>query len=188
MNYLAHAYLSRNNTELLVGNFIADHVRGNRFEDYSAGITDGIQLHRQIDTFTDSHERFREAKRVFYNGFERYSGVLVDIFFDHLLARNFAQYSTESLPLFSARVYAVYQAHSHVLPEHSRHFLSYVLRNDVYTAYASLEGIERVLFHLSQRINKQVQLHDAVKVFHQSEKQLEALFRLFFADALQQFR
>ena len=97
MNYLAHAFLSDNNTDLLVGNFIADHLRGNDFKNFSPQIIEGIYLHRKIDSFTDAHLSFKASKRLFYNGCERYSGILIDIYFDHLLAVNFANYSSTSL-------------------------------------------------------------------------------------------
>lgn len=184
MNYLAHAFLSGRDEGLLVGNFIADHIRGNHFESYDPKIVEGIRLHRQIDTFTDAHPKFREAKRVFYKGFERYSGVLVDIFFDHLLAKNLKNYTTETLPELAARVYAVYQKNRSLLPGHSSGFLDYVLQNNIYVAYADIAGIERVLFHLSHRINKSVHLDEAVLLFNQSEELMEQLFRDFFLDIL----
>lgn len=187
MNYLAHAFLSGKDEGLLVGNFIADHMRGNHLEAYAPAVVEGIRLHRRIDVFTDAHPRFREAKRVFYNGFERYSGVLVDIFFDHLLARNFKTYSVETLPDLAARVYAVYQNYRPLLPGHSSGFLDYVLKNNIYVAYADISGIERVLFHLSHRINQAVQLDDAVQLFNRSESRMEELFREFFEDALDEF-
>src|SRR5688572_18797949 len=113
MNYLAHAFLSNNDKDLLVGNFIADHIRGNKYEIYSEEIISGIKLHRNIDTFTDAHHLFKESKRVFYNGFEKHSGILVDIYFDHLLAKNFEKYSSQSLSDFSQQVYRIYSEYQH---------------------------------------------------------------------------
>ena len=83
MNYLAHAFLSNNDRDLLIGNFIADHLRGNDFKDHKPEIIEGIYMHRKIDTFTDSHPNFKASKRLFYNGYERYSGILIDIYFDY---------------------------------------------------------------------------------------------------------
>lgn len=184
MNYLAHAFLSNNDQDLLVGNFIADHLRGNHFEGYNKKIIEGIHLHRRIDTFTDSHPLFKSAKRVFYNGFEKYSGVLVDIYFDHLLAKNFNRYSEIPLKLFSEKVYAVYRQHIDILPPHSSGFLEYVLKNNIYTAYGSQEGIEKVLFHLSHRLNHNIRLDHSIQLFQENELLLDGYFDLFFKEAV----
>ena len=85
MNYLAHAFLSNNDSNLLIGNFIADHLRGNDFKNYSPQIIEGIHLHRKIDSFTDSHLNFKASKRLFYIGYERYSGILIDIYLISLI-------------------------------------------------------------------------------------------------------
>jgi acyl carrier protein phosphodiesterase len=119
MNYLAHAFLSAHNKELLVGNFIADHIKGQQFQTYSQGIIEGILMHRQIDTFTDAHANFKTCKKIFYNGFERYSGVLVDMYFDHLLAKNFENHTNKSLGLFAENVYEVYTDYEALMPEKS---------------------------------------------------------------------
>jgi acyl carrier protein phosphodiesterase len=187
MNYLAHAFLSNNNKDLLIGNFIADHVRGNHFENYPEEIVKGIYLHRQIDTFTDAHPLFKASKRLFYEGFEKYSGVLVDIYFDHLLARDFETYSIVPLKQFSKTVYDIYQQSQSLLPQHSSNFLDYVLKNDIYTSYSLLEGIERVLFHLSQRINHQVRLDQSIPLFSAHEKELQQNFDSFFKEAMAEF-
>ncbi|MBX3164721.1 MAG: DUF479 domain-containing protein [Bacteroidetes bacterium] len=182
MNYLAHAFLSNNNKGLLVGNFIADHIRGNNFENFSPEIIEGIRLHRKIDAFTDTHPEFKNAKRIFYKDFEKYSGVLIDIYFDHLLAKNFEQHSKVVLPDFSQQVYSVYKENETILPVGSSRFLGYVLKNNIYTAYADVNGIEKVLFHLSHRINHNVRLDFSVETFEEHETQLQAAFDNFFAD------
>lgn len=187
MNYLAHSYLSNNDPGLLVGNFIADHIHGNHFEHLPALVIEGIKLHRQIDAFTDSHPKFKESKRFFYKDFEKYSGILVDIYFDHLLAKNFSLYTGQNLEGYSAGVYTVYQQQKAYLPKSSAGFLEYVLKNNIYNAYASTEGIETVLFHLSHRINHGVFLNKSMPVFLENETQLRQNFELFFDDARRLF-
>ena len=187
MNYLAHAFLSNNNTDLLIGNFIADHLRGNDFKNYSPQIIEGIYLHRRIDTFTDVHPNFKAAKRIFYNGFERYSGVLVDIYFDHLLAKNFSNYSKIPLKEFCDIVYNIYSESKHLFPKSSSNFLDYVLKNNIYYEYSSVAGIEKVLFHLSHRIKHGVMLNQSVEIFKEHEMELQENFEIFFNNALKQF-
>ncbi|MCC6370003.1 MAG: DUF479 domain-containing protein [Bacteroidia bacterium] len=187
MNYLAHALLSNNNTELLIGNFIADHLRGNDFGNYSQGIVEGIYLHRRIDTFTDAHPLFKASKRIFYKGFEKHSGILVDIYFDHLLAKNFQNFHHQALPQFAEVVYGAYSSHQHLLPQSSSRFLDYVLKNNIYSAYATAQGIEQVLFHLSQRIKHQVRLDESLKLFTEAESELQNNFSVFFSEAQVEF-
>ncbi len=187
MNYLAHAFLSNNNKDLLIGNFIADHLRGNDFKDYAPGIIEGIYLHRKIDAFTDAHPDFKASKRIFYNGFERYSGVLIDIYFDHLLAKNFYEYSSVALKDFCDTVYTVYSENQHLLPKSSSNFLDYVLKNNIYYEYSTITGIEKVLFHLSHRIKHGVMLDRSVELFNQHEEELQRHFGIFFKDIMTEF-
>lgn len=187
MNYLAHSFLSNNDHGLLVGNFIADHISGNDFENLPEHIIAGIKLHRKIDVFTDSHQKFKESKRIFYNGYEKYSGILIDIYFDHLLAKNYSVFSDISLSDYSEKVYDIYSTHQELLPESSKHFLKYVLSNNIYTAYAQKEGIQKVLFHLSHRINHGIQLDRSIDLFINNETQLKNNFEDFFNDALKEF-
>jgi acyl carrier protein phosphodiesterase len=187
MNYLAHALLSAHSDELLVGNFIADHVRNQELSRYSPGIVKGIRMHRAIDTFTDAHPAFRSAKRFFYDGFEKHSGILVDIYFDHLLARDFGAYSEVPLPDFTIKAYEVYSRNQSVFPLHSSRFLQYLIRDNIYVAYAEIKGIERVLAHLSQRIRHEVTLDGSVVLFESHQKEIELLFSRFFADAVEAF-
>ena len=188
MNYLAHALLSSNNEALLIGNFIADHLRGNKFDNLPPNIIEGVKMHRQIDAFTDTHELFKNSKRIFYTKHEKYSGVLIDIYFDHLLAKNFFELADIRLNTFAQKVYGVYNNNKHFLPKSSERFLSYVINNNIYEAYAEKDGITTVLGHLSQRINHVVQLQDSMADFIEHEKILEENFKLFFQEAQQRFR
>jgi acyl carrier protein phosphodiesterase len=187
MNYLAHAFLSNNDKHLLVGNFIADHLRGNDFSAYPEEIIKGIYLHRKIDAFTDAHSAFKNSKRVFYKGFEKYSGILVDIYFDHLLAKDFENFSREPLNTFSKKVYDIYSQHSDLLPKSGSGFLEYVIKNNIYHSYASQQGIETVLYHLSHRINHGIRMDESIHLFRDNEKFLEANFNQLFNDAIKEF-
>lgn len=182
MNYLAHAVLSGFNEEILIGNFIADHVRGNNYSHYSEGIIKGIHLHRQIDSFTDAHPSFKQCKRFFYNGFERYSGVLVDIYFDYLLTQHFQEWQKVELRPFCDYAYSVYSRNEEILPRSSRNFLNYVLENDVYFNYAQIEGIEKVLFHLSHRLKHGIFLNESLTLFTENSNEMRTQFDVFWKD------
>lgn len=187
VNYLAHAFLSNDNSNLLVGNFIADHVRGNQLSMFPSEVIEGIYLHREIDSFTDSHVCFKNSKRFFYKGFEKHSGILVDMYFDYFLAKNFNQYHSLKLPDFTKKVYSVYQQHYSLLPNGSQRFLGYAIQNNIYTAYAQLEGIEKVLNHLSHRIKHNVALDQSIDLFKKHETELQKYFDDFFLEARLKF-
>jgi len=88
LNYLAHAYLSFDQPEIIVGNLISDFVKGKKKFDYPPGIQKGIALHRAIDTFTDSHPATKEAKEVFRPHYRLYAGAFIDVAYDHFLAND----------------------------------------------------------------------------------------------------
>src|SRR5687767_3825559 len=105
MNYLAHAYLSFNIPEIIVGNMISDFVKGKTRYGYTAGVQQGIMLHRQIDSFTDGHPATRKAKTIFHPHYRLYSGALVDVIYDHFLATDVSVFTEPSLYQFSTNIY-----------------------------------------------------------------------------------
>src|SRR6266481_7624004 len=117
MNYLAHAYLSFDHEEILVGNLISDFVKDKKKFNYPGGIQKGITLHRAIDTFTDTHEATRLAKNIFRPSYRLYSGAFVDVVYDHFLATDTNEFREEGLQNFSEKVYNVLDRHINYLPE-----------------------------------------------------------------------
>lgn len=184
MNYLAHAFLSFGNEPLIVGNFIADHIKLARAEHLPEKVKQGMLLHRRIDYFTDTHPLFTKSKRHFYNGFERYSGVLVDIYYDHLLAKNFDKFSDIKLEDFTQNIYSLLQSNEEHLPESSKHFLKYVVMNNTFYQYSKIDGIELVLKHLSHRINHGIWLNESVPLFVANETTIESDFFEFMEDLI----
>ena len=100
MNHLAHLYLSGSDPDLMLGNFIADAVKGKQVELYALGVQNGIRLHRAIDTFTDAHPVVRQTKAHLYAGYSKFAGVILDIYFDHFLAIGWANYHPQPLADF----------------------------------------------------------------------------------------
>ncbi|GAB4189352.1 MAG: acyl carrier protein phosphodiesterase [Thermoflexibacter sp.] len=151
MNFLAHAYLSGHEEEILIGNFIADHVKGKQFLQYSEGIAKGILLHRLIDDFTDQHEIVKQSKARLRDKHRHYAGVIVDIFYDHFLAASWSSFHHEDLSLYSQRVHQIIYKHQNLLPPKSLYFFQYMLKNRVFEAYTRIEGIHKVLTGMSHR-------------------------------------
>ena len=180
MNFLAHVYLSGSDEELLVGNFIADFVKGRRKDDYPDGIRKGIELHRRIDDFTDHHPVPGASRRRLQPAQGKYAGVVVDLFYDHFLARHFPDYSTEPLEIYSMRVYRIIRAHDAWLPEGVRAFLPYMIERNWLLNYASVQGIGRTLGGLSRRVAYENRMHLAVDDLRAGYADYEAEFRSFF--------
>ena len=182
MNYLAHTYLSYQNTDLIIGNFIADSIKGNHFYGLTDGIIKGIKLHRKIDTFTDNHPIYLTSKHRFSKDFDKYSGVLMDIIYDHYLAKNFEQYSILSLQQHADEVYDIIKNNQYFLPENAKRFYDYMTEKNVLYHYSTLNGIETVLTHLSCRIRNRFELQLAIPILKINYQEIEEEFTVFFDD------
>jgi len=182
LNYLAHSYLSYQKPDLIIGNFIADSIRGNQFEGLTDGIIEGIRLHRKIDTFTDSHPIYLTSKHRFSKDFDKYSGVLMDIIYDHYLAKNFEQYSALSLQTHANEVYNILKNNHDYLPENAKRFYGYMTERNILFHYSTLNGIETVLTHLSGRIRNRFELQLAIPILEANYQEIEEEFFVFFDD------
>ncbi len=150
MNYLAHLFLSGTDDQILVGNFIGDYVKGTALNKYPEKIKNGIILHRRIDTFTDTHPKFREAKSLFRAEFGLYSGIIVDFLYDHYLAKNWNEYSALTLREFAKRSHAVLLQNFRHLPGRVQGFLPFLIQNRRLESYASVGGIVQSLKIMSK--------------------------------------
>jgi len=151
MNFLAHLYLAGDDIDLIVGNFIADFVKGKAVKNYSEGVQQGIRMHRLIDMFTDSHPLIENGKVALRPQFRKFSGVVMDVFGDHFLAANWSKYSTIPLYEFTLRMYQLLAENESVLPERSLLTLKYMSKQNWLFNYQYLEGIRKALTGLSNR-------------------------------------
>ncbi|MCX6276410.1 MAG: acyl carrier protein phosphodiesterase [Bacteroidetes bacterium] len=184
MNFLAHIYLSGTNEQLMIGNFIADFVKGKKKDDYADDIRKGIELHRFIDHFTDHHEVVLNSIRRIHDSQEKYSGVVVDILYDHFLAANFSSYSAIPLQDFSQKTYSVLQSNLNTLPEGVHYFLPFMIERNWLLNYATIDGIGRALAGLSKRVKYENKMHEAVLDLKAHYHDLESDFRIFFPELM----
>ncbi len=180
MNFLAHFLLSHQTPELVVGSFLGDFVRGKRYQTYDPAIARGILLHREIDRFTDAHPVFRQSKRRLVSQQGHYAGVVVDVFYDHLLARHWTDYSKERLPDFAERVYATLRNQHEQLPPLAQRVFGYMESHDWLTNYAHREGIRRTLSGMQQRANFPNRMGQAVDSLSRNEAEYAQEFGAFF--------
>lgn len=180
MNYLAHLYLSGNNTESLIGNFIADAVKGYQAGHYSPGIQEGIRLHRLIDSYTDTHPIVGISKSKLREQYGKYTPVIIDIFYDHFLAKNWNHYSNEPLDFFSKKTYDILKNNRSIFPEKANLFLSYVLRYNILEGYADVKKIRSVFRGMSQRATFESKMETATDALLTHYNSLENEFMEFF--------
>ncbi len=184
MNFLAHLYLSQNNTDIMIGNFIADHIRGNNYERFSKEIQQGIFLHREIDTFTDAHEIVRKSKRRLHKRYRHYDGVIIDILYDYFLAKNWATYSEIPLAIYTDAINKLFDEKSPELPLKSQNFIKYMIEYNILFNYQYKEGIAKVLNGMNTRTKGKSQMNLAIEDLEILEAELQEDFTLFFKDLI----
>lgn len=186
MNFLAHIYLSGNNSMVKIGNFMADGIRGNDYLNFPDDVKKGILLHRQIDTFTDAHPIFRKSKHRLHEPYGHYSGVIVDILYDHFLAKNWKNYSDEKLVDFAQNFYQNLLDNPDILTERTKGMLPFMIARNWLVSYETITGIGMILFQMDHRTKYKSKMQFAVKELEHYYNDFEIEFTAFFEE-LRQF-
>ena len=184
MNYLAHIYLSRDHELISIGNFMADSIKGNKYKTYPTDLQKGILLHRQIDSFTDAHEIVRKSKRRLNDRYGLYRGVVIDIFYDHFLAKNWKIYSDIPLDIYTQNFYEDLTRHFEVLPEKVKYMSKYLIRDNWLLSYAKLEGIQKVLEGMNRRTKDLGKMDLAINDLEEHYVDFEKDFQEFFDELM----
>lgn len=185
MNFLSHLYLAGNSEGLILGNYIADSVKGSDFNNFSKEIQQGIILHRKIDTFTDSHPVVEQSKQRLREKYKKYAGVIVDIYYDHYLAINWNIYSDIELETFVNRIYSLINNNLSILPVKSAMFTKYMLQHNILLGYSKLEGIEKVLKGMAHRTSFESNMEYAIEDLKEHFILFENEFKEFFPELKQ---
>ncbi len=180
MNYLAHAYLSFNHTEILTGNMISDFVKGKKKFDYTAGIQKGIALHRAIDTFTDDHAVTKTAKQIFRPHYRLYAGAFVDVVYDHFLANDTNQFTNEALQEFASSTYARLAVHTNSFPDRFAMMFPYMQTQNWLYNYHTRWGIEKSLHGVVRRSAYLTESETAFRLFEENYELLKKYYDDFF--------
>lgn len=187
MNFLGHFYLSQNDPELVVGNFIADFVKGKKYQDYPDGIAEGIMMHRNIDYFTDRHPIVGKGRRRIFDTYRHYSGVIIDMYYDHFLANLWQDYSEESLDSFSKRMYKTIDEYWDQLPNKSRHMFPYMKSGNWLLKYSTISGIGGTLTGMSKRLNNGSGMENSVDQLQEYYDEYRSEFREFIGEIKNHF-
>lgn len=182
MNFLAHIYLSGDNDLITIGNFMADGIKGKHYKKYPKDIQIGIRLHREIDTFTDAHPTVRLSTKRLHKNYSHYSGVIVDILYDHFLAKNWSHYSHVPLADYVDDFYASLKTHAEYLTPRAQTMVPYMIAGNWLLNYGKVEGIQNVLNGMNQRTNNISGMDKATNELKKYYQEFEAEFTSFFEE------
>lgn len=186
MNYLAHIYLSGDDPLLTIGNFMADGIKGKQYKTYLPQLQKGILLHRSIDSFTDSHPIVKQSTKRLHSKYSHYSGVIVDILYDHFLAKNWKNYATTPLSSYIENFYDSLDAYFELLTPGIQRMIPHMIADNWLLSYAEISGIATVLYNMNRRTKNISGMDRAVEDLQLHYHDFENEFTLFFEE-LRQF-
>lgn len=185
MNFLAHAYVSGDDPEILVGNFAGDFIKGRQaLSGYPPGIAAGVMLHRAVDEYTDQHPVVRASKHRLRAGYRHYAGVIVDVFYDHFLAARWTEFHPEPLKDFAASVYHTMNQYRSILPARFNHVLRYMTQGNWLLGYQSVQGIRGALTGMASRTTHASGMENAADDLEEHYKAFDDEFTRFFPDLI----
>ncbi|MDA0205309.1 MAG: acyl carrier protein phosphodiesterase [Acidobacteria bacterium] len=182
MNFLAHLYLAGENEDYIVGQVLADFLERGWQQRVSDGVLRGIRLHQQADLFTDQHECFRRSRARLPQHLRRYAGIVVDIFYDHLLATHWGRFHDAPLDRFAQSRYRILQGRTEEMTDRMRLVLPSMVEHDWLTSYRKVEGMERALAGVSRRLKRANPIAEAGAALSNDQEGFERDFLEFFPD------
>jgi acyl carrier protein phosphodiesterase len=186
MNFLAHAYLSFRQPNILVGQMISDFVKGKKQYDYPDAIQKGIKLHRAIDDFTDTHAATHEAKQYFKADYRLYAGAFVDVAYDHFLANDTSIFPTPKTLMETAlQTYSMLQENYEILPENFQRMLPYMQQQNWLYNYRTIDGMSKSFAGLVRRSKYLTDSNTAVNILEENFKALQNCYQKFFPELME---
>ncbi|MBN9522408.1 DUF479 domain-containing protein [bacterium] len=187
MNFLAHLHLAAPARGLMLGGVLADLLRPAEIAVLPADVRDGVQLHRRIDAFTDRHAVVQRSIRRVADKLGWFGGIVIDVYYDHLLARSWADYADEPLRTFADRCYALFHEAAPGLPDEGQRFAHHFAADDRLVRYSTVDGIAETLARVSARIAarmpaRAVRLEDHLPTLLAADAELAADFRVFYPE------
>ncbi|GHC58257.1 acyl carrier protein phosphodiesterase [Ulvibacter litoralis] len=184
MNFLAHIYLSGNDEGVTIGNFIADGIKGKKYLKYPESIQKGILLHRGIDSYTDQHPTVRKSTARLHENYGHYSGVIVDILYDHYLAKNWSKYHPQPLDEYIQDFYELLRVNFEILPTRIQRMMPYMMADNWLLSYATVPGISNILDQMNVRTKGISKMNFAVIELEKYYTEFETEFTSFFSELI----
>jgi len=188
MNYLAHMYLSKITPEAMLGNFLGDFVKGDAAGRFPREVVEGIMHHRNVDHYTDTNAVVSSSKKLISPSRRRFSGIIIDIAYDHFLSRNWERYSAIDLSEFIGTIYKNLGNRTVVVPQRAEWVIERMIQEDWLSSYGTLEGIDKTFKRISKRLKKENTLCSAVEELETHYHSLNAHFSQFFPQAIRSQR
>lgn len=189
MNFLGHLFLAEGPAETVAGNLLGDFLKGKAFDRLPPAMRDGVRAHRSIDAFTDAHPAVALSRRRLPSSWRRVSGVLVDVYYDHILASRWEQYSCQPLRMRLDEAYRMLDGCSHLLPPDVRAIAQRIADSDLMMSYTRPEGIRYALTRLSRRLLQgQIRLELAMEDLQSQHAALCEDFHGFLPEAVHHIR
>ena len=185
MNVLAHIYLSGDSDEIIIGNYIADFIRGKEYLKYPDQIRRGIIIHRHIDAFTDRHPVVHRSKLLFTKKYHKYAGVITDILYDHFLTKTWNLFSRKPIESVSYNFYMAMVNNFEVLPDNVKQMISSFIINDWIESYQTVNGIRKVLKTMSKTTKLPDETRFAIRELKRNYNSLEDDFLEFFPQLIE---
>ncbi len=182
MNFVGHIYLSGENKNIAIGNFIGDYIKGKEYERYPEEIQKGILIHRDIDSTMDIHPSFLATRELFKESYGRYAGVVVDMAFDHILTKNWNDWHDIPLKKFTRSFYGLLIKNYRVLPSQVKEFLPFMVRSNRLYSYSSLNGIEKALSIMANYTSLPSKPTEAALVIQSKEAEITQHFYQLLGD------
>lgn len=185
MNVLAHIYLSGDSDEIIIGNYIADYIRGKEYLYYPEQIRRGIIIHRHIDAFTDRHPVVHRSKLIFTKRYHKYAGVITDILYDHFLTKTWNIFSRKPIESVSYNFYMAMVNNFEILPDNVKQMISSFIINDWIESYQTVGGIRKVLKTMSKTTKLPDETRFAIRELKRNYSSLEDDFLEFFPQLIE---
>ena len=192
MTFLAHLYLADDTTYARIGALLPDLVRGPLPDDLHPDIMASVQLHRRIDVLTDTHPIVACSLSRLTRLQRRYHGIIIDMFYDHILARDWSRYHSQNLRLFIDQVYSDLHRNELLMPKAMRPSIQRMLLNDWLGSYSTIQGmidiLEMMSTHMTQRLGRDIQMTSAIDDLVEPDQLLTADFKAFFPALMDQLK
>lgn len=180
MNYFAHIFLSYDYPSLMMGNLIADWMTSQMVRSLNADLQRGIEMHRFIDSYTDTHTGLKENTRLLHPYFRKYAPVVLDVYYDYLLSKNWQQFSEIPIDTFRKNCYQLLETQIANLNSPFKERVTGIIENQLFESYSDMSGVLRSIHFLSKRMSRPEIVQDPKQVLLSYESILEQNFIEFF--------
>jgi acyl carrier protein phosphodiesterase len=185
MNFLAHIYLSGDNDDVRLGNFISDYVKGRDHHNFPPMVQKGILIHRKIDFFTDTHPIVRKHKELFYPKYHKHAGIVTDILYDHFLSHDWHMFSDVAFDEYVDDVHVWLQNNMDAIPTEMKKFIPHFIKNSWLRLYRTIEGIESVLIGMSKGTSLPPEYEFAIHILRKHYNEMKHDFYKYFPELVE---